>query len=130
MTLIKRIWVQFLKRTTQRAFCMCTKYTHAQWGDEYLLYSKALKSVAPKVKECLSALQPIKLSEPSGLGQSTVGSMSNSFSPKLEIIKTVYLYHSLVTVRLDFLSYLNWNQIRCRCNSSYDNLSSHQLKES
>lgn len=63
----------------------------------------------PHADECLGALQPIELSKPSGSGQSTVGSMSNSFSlskleddKKKKKQKTVLLHHSLVTVRLDF----------------------------
>lgn len=43
-------------------------------------HAPATAAALPHADECLGALQPIELSEPSGSGQSTVGSMSNSFS--------------------------------------------------
>lgn len=66
---------------TQTALCMCPDSTQqdAQQEDEDWLYVKNSNSIVPEADECLWAVQPIRLNKPSGWGQSTVGSMSNSF---------------------------------------------------
>lgn len=61
-----------------------------------LAVCKTFSSIVPEADECLESLWPIRLSKPPGLGQSTVGSMSNSF-PLLnwQIIET---FHSCCIV--------------------------------
>lgn len=57
---------------------MCAKYPRAQMA-ECSIQNYATAASCPTQMNASRALQPIELGQPSGSGQSTVGSMSNSF---------------------------------------------------